>query len=305
MGNWKMQQQHLQLHNLFYSAVYGEVDNGLTEFGYRTTGEFTIAENRKKDARCQPAFTLYNNQNLVFVDILEPGLITDADISRLSQYNQLDRESVENYLDRCDLSTSGYSKSKLDNFDSCFVMSSDQYSSHLSGDPEMRRQLEQLKTEGSILTVSPGGKLVMQNDGIHGSKIHDVLDEGISVPERTGKYVHLPLNIKQDSLAVAICEEIVAGSDLSQSGISLQEPDIGNYFGRDIGYDLASRVLKYLRKINACRVKRGESAYTFTKYNLDVVLSIRNKLRSDPIDDVLSDESLDPSGKNRSLSEFD
>lgn len=304
MDEWDYQQRHLKSHNLFYSAVYGEVDEGLADHGYRITGEFTIAENRKKDAHCQPPFTLYNNQNLVFVDIIGPGTITEDEIERLSQYNNLDRESVEGYLDRCNLSVSGYSKYELENFDSCFVMSRQQYESHLSGSPKLQRKLDRLETEGSILTVSPGGALKKQTGGIHGSKIDKVLGKGISVPERTGKYVHLPLEVRQESLAVAICEEIVAGSDLSQSGISLQESDIGNYFGRDIEYDIAHRVLEYLRKINACRVKRGENAYTFTKYNLDVILSIRKRLKSDPINTVLSDDLRESADENRSLNEF-
>lgn len=272
MKDWNIQERYLKLHNLFYSAVYGEVDQGLSELGYRITGEFTLAENRKKNARCQPPFTLYNNKNLIFVDIVEPGSITEEEIDRLSQYNKLDRESVEDYLDRCDLSVSGYSRFELDNFDSCFVMSKEQYETHSSGRHQLQRKLDNLQTEGSILTVSPGGVLKKQNGGIHGSEIDDVLEEGIQVPERTGKFVHLPLEVYQESLAVAICEEIVAGSDLSQSGISLQESEIGDHFGRDIEYDIAHRVLEYLRKINACRVKQGEKAYTFTKYNLDVII---------------------------------
>ncbi|WP_144049506.1 hypothetical protein [Halorubrum salipaludis] len=301
---WEQQEAYLKIHNLFYSAVHGEVDQGLVDYGYRVPGEFTIAENRKKGVRCQPPFTLYDNNNLIFVDIVKPGRITADTVTRLSKYNNLDRESVENYLDRCDLSSSGYSKNELDNFDSCYVMSKRQYESHLSGGPELQERLDDLKTEGSIITASPGGKLIKENGGIHDSKIDQILSQGISIPNRTGKFVHLPRTVYPESLTVAICEEIVAGSDLSETGIKLRGSTVGDHFGREIETDLGHRVLEYLRKINACRVKQGESEYTFTKYNLDVVLSIRKRLATDPIEETLSDDVGGSSSQDMSLSDF-
>lgn len=304
MNSWKTQQNHLRTHNLFYSAVHGEVGDSLVDLGYRVTGEFTIAENRKKDARCQPAFTLFNGQNLLFVDIVRPGTISDQEIRRLSQYNKLDREAVEEYLNRCDFSTPGYGRSDLDNFDSCFVMPLGQYETHSNGEPKLQENLERLKKEGCIATISPGGVLEKQHMGVHGTSIDNALNNGISVPEKTGKYVHLSEEVHKESLAVAICEEIVAGSDLRDGGKKLQESDVGSHFEREIGYDIAHEVLEYLRKIDACRIKREESSYTFTKYNLNVILNIRNRLISDPIDETLSDDVHSSSDQNASLADF-
>lgn len=303
MSDWELQQRHLQTHNLFYSTVHGEVDQSLADLNYHVVGEFTVVENRKKGARCQPAFTLYNNNNLIFVDIAEPGRLTESEIDRLGQYNNLDRESVEDYLDRCEFSNPAYNKSALDNFDSCFIMRAEQYNSHKSGPPDLQKKIDRLEMEGCILTLSPGEELIKRNRGIHADRVDDVITTGVNIPEKTGKYIHLPQNITQETLSVAICEEMIAGGDL-RDGISIQESDVGDYFGREISYDLVNRVLKYLRKINACRIKRGENKYTFTSYNLKTILSIRNKLVSDPIDEVLSDDEHPSLDNNRSLSEF-
>lgn len=291
--DWVDQRRHLRVQNLFYSAVYGENDRGLVDLDYRVAGEYTIAENVKRDARCQPAFTLYNGENLLFVDFVMPGRITDEEISRLSQYNRLDREAVEDYMDRCNFSREENRTSRLSNYDFFYVMPKQQYQDHISGSPKRQKKMDRLQTEGCIVTVSPGEYVAKASGSIHGSNIDDQLGQGISIPLNTGKYVHLPLNVEPESLAVAICEEIVAGGDLRGSGVKLRESDVGDHFGRVVGRDIAHRVLEYLRKINACRVKRGEDCYTFTKYDLDVVLSIRNQLEAKPIDEVLSDKEPD------------
>lgn len=302
MDGWFTQSEHLETHNLFYAAVYGEQDEGLIELNYHVAGEFTVANNRKKGARCQPAFTLYDNHNLIFVDIIEPGIITQEAIDRFRAYNKLDRESVEKYLDRVEFSHPDYGKGGLENFDSCFVMRLEQYETHKAGDPERRRKLENLEQEGCILTISPGDEITTQNRGVHGDDLNNKFEDGIKIPEKTGKYIHLPRQVRQESLAVAICEEMIAGGDLSNGGISLMTNEVGKYFGRELQYDVVDRVLRYLRKIGACRVKQGESAYTFDKYNLDTILDIRNKLSERPIDDVLDENSS--VGGNASLTDF-
>lgn len=161
-----------------------------------------------------------------------------------------------------------------------------------------------MKTQGCIATISSGDKLQIQERGIHGPTIDNTLQNGVAVPEKTGKYVYLTREIYRESLAVGICEGIVMSSDLSESGIKLNYSDVKAYFNRSIPYEMLGDVFEYLRSINACRIKRGDSSYTFTKYNLDVVLSIRQKLIEKPIEEEISDEDTDDSGKNRMLDEF-
>lgn len=141
MQGWTSQREHLQTHDLFFSAVYGDKGRGLIDIGFYLTGEFTVAENAKKEARCIPSFTLYNNEHLIFVDILEPGDITEETVERVSDYNRLDMESVEKYLKQCEFTESHLTNGNIENYDHLFLMDKDQYNRHRAGTPEQRERI--------------------------------------------------------------------------------------------------------------------------------------------------------------------
>ncbi|MFC7204829.1 hypothetical protein ACFQJC_15035 [Haloferax namakaokahaiae] len=304
MVGWESQSQHLRTHDLFYSAVYGECDDGLIDIGFHVAGEFTEAENKKRDARCIPSFTLYDNDNLVFVDIFEPGDVTSETIERVSNYNRLDMESVEKYLKRCEFTEDHLTNEEIENYDHLFVLTKEQYSNHQAGDATQRSNLKQLEIEGCIATISPGGELKIEKGGLHCPPIDDALQQGVSVPEKTGKYVYITRNFYRESLAVGICEGIVMNENLTESDVKLNYSDVQSHFNRSIPFEMLEEVFEYLRSINACRVKRGDDAYTFNKYNLETVLSVRKYLASRPIDEELSDDDSRDPGQNRSLEEF-
>lgn len=302
METWDIQQYHLETHNLFYSALFGERDTGLVDIGYRVVGEFSELEDRRNDTRVQPSYTVFNGETVVFFDFLEPGYITNEEIQRIANYNRVGLEAVQNHLRKLDMSEPDLDYKDVEKFDHCVICRSEQLAQQRSGSAEKRKYLDQLKQESDVAYVEAGGVLTLTeaNGSIRAGDMNNLLEEGIRVPEKVSHTINLPRSIKNECLAIAICEEIVLGSDLRGGGIELDYADIGNYFGRAITYDKLDDVFEFLRSIGACRKRDGR--FAFTKYTLPQVMAARSKLENTTVQTYLSEAA--GTSDQRSLDEY-
>lgn len=297
MNEWDIQEYHLETHNLFYSALFGELDPGFVDIGYQVVGEFTRLVDKRNDTEVEPCYTIFDGDSVIFFDVLEPGDITPEEIDRISSYNQVGLEAVEDHIDNVEVSDPDLDHNDIDNFDHCVICRKRQLMQQRSGTAEERERLEELERETCIAKVGNGEKLTKSNGSIRASDIDQRLEDGISVPEKVSHTIHLPRRIEDESLAVAICEEIVLGSDLRDGGIELEHADIRNHFGRGISYDQLDDVFAYLRSKGACR-KRDE-CFAFTKLNLDEIMGIRSDLQETTVQAYLEGE--DETGSQRTL----
>jgi hypothetical protein len=297
MDTWDIQEYHLETHNLFYSALFGELDTGFVDIGYQVVGEFTRLEDQRNDTEIEPCYTIFDGNSVVFFDVLEPGDITTEEIERISSYNQAGLEAVENHIDNVEVSDPALDHNDIDNFDHCVICRKEQLTQQRSGTAEKRQRLEQLEREACVASVESGDSLVKSNGSVRADDIDDLLETGIAVPEKVSHTIHLPRRVQEESLAVAICEEIVLGSDLRDGGIELEHADIRNHFGRGISYDQLDDVFAYLRSKGACR-KRNE-CFAFTKYDLDAIMGIRSDLRDTTVQAYL--EGREKTGAQRTL----
>jgi len=297
MDTWDIQEYHLETHNLFYSALFGELDRGFVDIGYQVVGEFTRLVDQRNDTEIEPCYTIFDGSSVVFFDVLEPGDITHEEIERISSYNQVGLEAVENHIDNVEVSDPALDHNDIDNFDHFVICRKEQLTQQRSGTAEKRQRLEQLEREACIASVENGESLVKSSGSVRADDIDGLLETGISVPEKVSHTIHLPRRVQDESLAVAICEEIVLGSDLRDGGIELEHADIRNHFGRSISYDQLDDVFAYLRNKGACR-KRGE-CFAFTKYNLDEIMGVRIDLQDTAVRDYL--EGRDETGAQRTL----
>lgn len=297
MDTWDIQEYHLETHNLFYSALFGELDTGFVDIGYQVVGEFTRLEDPRNDTKIEPCYTIFDGESVIFFDIVEPGDITLDAVERISSYNQIGLEAVENHLDNVEVSDPNMDHNDINNFDHCAICRKEQLMHQRSGTAEKRQRLEQLEREACVASVENGEALTKSSGSIRADNIHDLLETGIAIPEKVSHTIHLPRRVQDESLAVAICEEIVLGSDLRDGGIELEHADIRNHFGRSISYDQLDDVFAYLRNKGACR-KRDE-CFAFTKYDLDAIMGVRADLRDTTVQAYL--EGRDETGAQRTL----
>lgn len=290
METWDIQEYHLETHDLFYSALFGEIDHGLVDLGYQLVGEFSELEDPRSDTVIQPCYTIFDGSSVVFFDLLEPGTITDDAVGRIASYNQVGREAVENHLENLEVSDPALDHSDVDTFDHCVVCRSEQLAQQRSGSSDDRQRLNRLEQESDIAYIEQGDALQMENtDGsLRVRDVNDHLEDGISIPENAPHSVYLPRNIQDESLAIAICEEIVFGSDLRDGGIVLQQQDVRNHFGRSISFDRLDDVFEFIRDIGGCR--RSNGGYRFTEYTLPQAFEVRSKLESATLERYISDE---------------
>jgi hypothetical protein len=290
METWDIQRYHLETHNLFYSALFGERDTGLVDLGYHVVGEFSELEDPRSETVVQPCYTIFDGSSVVFFDLLEPGTITDEAVDRVASYNEVGREAVENHIDNLDLSDPALDHSDVDTFDHCVVCRSEQLSRQRSGSSDDRRRLSRLEHESDIACIEEGNSLSMADAGgsLRVDNVNDLLENGISIPADAPHSVYLPRNIQNECLAIAICEEVVFGSDLRNGGIELQHQDIRNHFGRSISFDRLDDVFDFLYNIGGCR--RSNGGYRFTEYTLPQALDARSKFENRTMAEYLSED---------------
>lgn len=299
MQSWESQRSHLTTHNLLYSALYGEKDRGLVSHGYRVVGEFLRFRDRRNDITIEPCYTIFDGESVIFFDFIEPNEISSEDIERIGDYSNIGLEAVETHLKRLDITEPSLNPNNVERFDHCAICQRSQYESYEDGDSADRDVLERLHKAGCIATVEPGNRFQLEDgDILRDQRLNSVLSDGITLPEIPPKNIYLPRSVRLESLAVAICEELVLGSDIREDGVAVSFMDVRNKFGRDIRRDKIDTVLEFLRKEGACRKSDGQ--YVFTKFHLNDILDIRNRLFAYTVT-----ERMDGNAKNQaSLDEF-
>ncbi|GAB3321468.1 hypothetical protein [Haloplanus salinarum] len=296
MSGWDKQKEHITTHNLFQSAVFGEEEEGLVDLNFRVVGDFMYILDTRNDVNIEPPYTVLGTDTAIFFDFIEPGQITSEDVERISKYNEISREAVENHLDRAPISEDNLDPEEVEWFDHCTILRHEQFIDHQAGSAEQRQKLEQLKSESCIATVSPGTSLsLVDSEELRNGPLTSLLQEGISVPESPPNLVYLTREIEDEALVLAICEEIVLGSDLSDGGVALNFEDVKDHFGRDISYEQLENAFEYLRDINACRKRRDDGRYLFTKYALNQVLGIRDRLENETVEEHFSEDETETS----------
>ena len=302
MNGWATQKKHIQTHNLFHSAVFGEENTGLVDLGFRIVGDFMYVPDTRNDVDVEPPYTLLDRDTAVFFDFITPGAITDKDIQRITRYNEIGLEAVEKHLSRTQISEDHLDARNIDWFDHCTVIQEDQYIDHQSGSAEERENLRRLEDVSSIATISPGTSLSLEAGELRHDELTDLLDDGIHVPKSPPNMVYLTREVKDESLAVGICEEILLNRDLN-GGIALNYEDVKNHFGRDIPYDQLEDIFAYLRDIGACRKRQDDGKFFFTKYKLSQIMGCRHRLEKESVEEHLSEEDSDEEDTSE-LSDF-
>jgi hypothetical protein len=304
MNGWVTQKQHIKTHNLFHSAIFGEDGDGLVDIGFRIVGEFMYVPDTRNDVDVEPPYTLLSPDTAVFFDFITPGRITDEDIDRVSKYNEIGLEAVEEHLKRTPISEDHLDPNDIEWFDHCTVLREDQYIEHQSGSAEQREALRRLEDVSSLATVSPGTSLSLEARELRHDDLTELLEDGIHVPKRPPNVVYLTRDVWTESLAVGVCEEILLNEDLSDGGKALDYEDVRSHFGRDIPYEQLEDVFAYLRDIGACRKRREDGKFLFTKYKLSQIMGCRKRLQRESVEEHLYDGEDDSEDDLSELSDF-
>lgn len=292
MDSWQAQLESLRTYNLFYSAVWGEIGEGMVDIGFKVAGEYTHLFSQTQDVDTRPPFTLFDGDNVILFDILMPGTITDDVLEHVKSYNKINREVVEDHLRGLEL-PSGYTASDISGWDYCIVCRQQQYEDHLTGSDQEAKMIRRVEEISTLATISPGATLTIKNGKVTSRDLYDLLDRGICVPEKTASVVYLPRVVTDSLLAVGICEEIILGSDLSDGGESLRPADVRNEYGRPIAEDKIRGVLEMLCDHGICRRKDSGEVYLFTEYHIENIINVRDIVRRDGRNTTAEHKTLD------------
>lgn len=303
MKDWESQREHQLTHNLFKSAIFGEEGRGIVDTGFKIVGDFMYIPDNQNNVDIEPPYTVMGDDTVVFFDFITPGAIEAEDISRISKYNKVGLEAIEKHLKRTPISEDDLDPNEIEWFDHCTILREDQYIRHQSGKAEQREKLRQLEEESCIATVAPGGTLSLEDRRLRNDSLSDLLKDGIYVPQSPPNLVYLTRDIRDELLAVGICEEIVLGSDLSDGGVALDFEDVKSHFGRDIQYERLDEVFSYLRDIDACRKRRDDGKFRFTKYSLNQLMGVRRRLEHETVDEHHEDDETEDE-ETADLSDF-
>jgi hypothetical protein len=301
---WKIQQEHQLTHNLFHSAVFGEEGEGIVDIGFRIVGDFMYIPDNRNNVDVEPPYTVLGDDTVVFFDFVTPGEIKQDDINRVSKYNEIGLEAIENHLKRTPISEDHLDPNDVEWFDHCTILREEQYIDHRSGSAQQRENLRQLENVSSIATITPDGLFSLEERDLRNGPLSDLLNDGISVPRSPPNIVYLTRRVEDESLAVGICEEIVLGGDLSDGGVALDFEAVKSHFGRDIQYERLEDIFSYLRDIGACRKRREDGKFLFTKYKLNQIMGVRDRLENETIEEHLYDGTDESDDGMSDLSDF-
>ncbi|MEZ3162313.1 hypothetical protein ABNG03_10135 [Halorubrum sp. RMP-47] len=302
MSTWETQRRHSTTHNLFQSAVIGEEGPGIIDEDFRVVGEYNVIPDTRNDIDIEPPYTLLGRTSAIFFDFITPGSIEEDEIDRIDKYNHINMRSVENHLNRAPISEDFLDPDEVEWYDHCTILREDQYREHNVGSAEERQRIRELEETSSLATVSKGGELSLEATPLRDDDLCELLENGIPVPDSPANLVYLTREIHDESLVLGICEEIVLGSDLSESGVALDFEDVKDDFNRGISYEQLEDAFEYLRDIGACRKRREDGKYLFTKYNLPTIMGVRDRFENETVEERVSD-SVSETG-NAELSEF-
>lgn len=302
MSSWEAQQKHSTTHNLFHSAVMGEEGQGFVDIDFRIVGEYNVIPDMRNDGEIEPPYTFLGRNSAVFFDIITPGIIGWDEIERIDKYNDINMLSVENHLDRAPISEDFLDPDEIEWYDHCTILRKQQYRKHQAGSADERDRLRALEDVSSVATISKGGELALESTPLRDDELSELLESGIPVADSPANVTYLTREIHDESLVLGICEEIVLGSDLSEGDVALDFEYVKDHFNRGILYEQLEDAFEYLRDIDACRKRRDDGKYLFTKYNLPKIMGIRDRFESETVAERVSDTVLE--GEYAELSDF-
>jgi hypothetical protein len=259
----------------------------LYDHGYGLVGTFLQVDEAKADVTPEPDFTLYDGELLLFAEVKSGYNINQSDLDQMSEYNELDLEDIENFLDNVDLTE--HSKSSVEAFEHCIVYFDDFIEKCREDWDNCADALEDMESRTAVLTQERDEKLTLEGGDINDGTLSQLLESGISLPPATDKTIYLTENIEPESLSYSICNDIVL-NNLQTGEFVLTPSNVRSFYGREMSIGKVRQCLEFLTEIDACRrVPDSDNEYRFTANNVSRIVEIEEKLRKKSVNEYLND----------------
>jgi hypothetical protein len=310
-GNEQVVRQYKEVraYNLFYSCLTGRADPNLAERGWITPIEFGEMYDKYSDTRCDPDFVLYNGDICLIVELKSGNNISERDIEQMEKADQMTIDGIESEIKDTDLSNVPYDGT-VTGVDHCIIyqdIDEEWVEKCLNNWESCEEALRDLMDTTAVLTQDYGGELrtVAGNFGIEIFK-NIFSDNSISLPEEPSEEYLLTENMEKEVLADAICEvwgqRVLDHADPITVGVS----EIREFFSPtfNISIEKLRKTMFYLSKIDACDHDENLQ-YEFSREKYGNVLSIRERLLKERVEETLSDvdESEIPDNEQLTLSD--
>ena len=294
MSEWERQKKEINSYNLFLSGIVGAHRNpGLVDHGLGLIDPFLEIYDSQNDIQADPDFSLFNGDSLLLVEVKSGENVSQDHIDQMERYDQIGLEAAEDFLG----DTGVDNPSSVQRVESAIVYGQEFIENCRSEWENCREKLSELESSIPVLTQKRGGKLQLDSDtGFSDSNIHSVLSSGIKLPKVPQRDIYLSENAEKESLAVSICHDIALNNLVGR--FEIEPIEIRNFFGQRPNLDIERirRTLEYLHEIGACTFNPDNETFVFTEHHEDAIISIEEKVRSERVEETLSDENEDQLG---------
>lgn len=289
MSEWERQKREIESYNTFYSGITGRKDeDSLLDRGFCPIGQFVRVEDTRNDVVADPDFVLYDGSTVLMVEVKSGTNVEERHINQLEEFNGVSIEAAEDFLKDAEAEEKGFSDINVDNIESCIVYS-EECIEECRKSEECRDMLEELKSEGAILTQERDSKLEVYSGEFDDVGLQDCLQEGVKLPKNPKKEILLTENIEKECLAVSIVVDKVLPR-LNNGEVEFTPNEVSNlYPSRAIPRKDIIATLEFLRDMDACVKKSGE--YVFRKTRLNDIMEVVEVVKEEQVSEFDSEES--------------
>lgn len=297
---WLEQKEKINALNLFHSAIKSDTSNtGIASQGYKLVGPFLPVHDNRNEVFTRPEFTFYSGDTVVFVNVEPDNRITEEHRNRAEKYQRLNLEAVEDFIRKkgrageVDLSTRD-----LDHFEHHLVFDKEAVAGAAAGGLGADIY-DDIKDKCGILSQSRDGELCFEGGLAQDDSFHSIVSDGIDLPPIPSKEFLLTGEIKPESLAVSLAQEILPEQFKHNETVKMTPRRVPHYYDRKIDLDMVRKTLEYLRHQGACD-DIGTYEYSFNREHSSDLYEVEEHLR-----DITVEEYLDKQGgKQFSIAEY-
>jgi hypothetical protein len=305
VDNIDRQFREVNAYNLFFSSINARASPSLSGQGWYAPLKFGEVADPFTDATVRPDFVLYNGTICLLVEIKSGNNIETRHIEQMARCRELSIDGVESELDDADVAGKTPYDGSLAEIESCIVyqdMDEDWIENCRNDWDDCGDALEDLEAETAILTQDYGERLRLIAGEFSTPELQELFTGGIQLPENPKEEFVLTEGMEKEILAVAICgiwgERIVDHEEPIETSVA----QIRDHFApvHNLPPQRVSRTLNYLDAIDACSHVE-DLTYAFSRNNINQILGIKQTVRENPVEEVLSEGGALPDEQQATL----
>jgi hypothetical protein len=297
---WLEQKEKINALNLFHSAIKGDTSaDGIASQGFKLVGTFLPVPDNRNNVFTRPEFTFYSGDTIIFVNVEPDDRVTEEHRRRAEDYQRLNLEAVEEFIRKKGRANEvNLSARNLNHFEHHLIFDKDVVESAKAGGPGADIY-DDTKNKCGILSQSRGDQLLFEEGLSQDDLFYSIVSDGVNLPSTPSKEFLLTGEIKPESLAVSLAQEILPGQFTYNETVKMTPRRVPHYYERDIDLDIVRKSLEYFRHRGVCD-DIGKYEYSFSREDISKLYDVEEHLRETTVQEYLESQG----GKQSSMAEY-